>query len=329
MLLEIKNLSVEYYRKKTVIPAVRNVSLSVEGGETLGLVGESGCGKSTLALSILRLIAPHEGRITSGQILFDGRNLLSLTDENMRRVRGREIGMVFQDPFSSLNPVLRAGEQIAESIAVQNPNLSASMIQGRSMELLRQVRLPEPERIYHSYPHQISGGQRQRVMIAIAIANRPKLLIADEPTTALDVTVQKEILDLLASLQKELKMTILLVTHHLGIIMRYSEQLAVLYAGEIVERGKTSGVIGNPQHPYTQSLLKSLPGRTPGKDHKKRLFMIPGAPPDPTHLPTGCPFHPRCPIAVEECKTKIPEMRALESLERKVSCHLSPFEKSA
>lgn len=330
MLLEIKNLSVEYYRRKKTIPAVRNVSLSIDAGETLGIVGESGCGKSTLALSILRLIAPSEGRIRQGEIFFDHINLAGKSEKEMREIRGKEIGMIFQDPFSSLNPVIRIGEQIEEAIICHQFVESNYALKEKAQSLLKQVRLPDPDRIYESYPHRISGGQRQRVMIAIAIANRPKLLIADEPTTALDVTVQKEILELMALLQKELEMAILLVTHHLGIISKYTEKLVVLYAGEVVEQGNTPEIIRNPQHPYTQALLRSLPKRKQGSmrssSKKNRLFMIQGHPPDLSQLPEGCIFHTRCQHAVDDCKVKVPHLRSLEPMQRMVACHLAPFE---
>lgn len=337
MLLEIKDLSVEYQRMGRRIPALRNVSLSINAGETVGIVGESGCGKSTLALALLRLILPHEGQITNGEILWNPltmgneKNILSLSEEELRQIRGKEISIIFQDPFSSLNPVLRIGEQIAETVLTHDSRLTTHDISQQVIALLKQVRLPEPERIYYSYPHQISGGQRQRAMIALAIANHPKLLIADEPTTALDVTVQKEILELLRDLQKELGMSILLITHHMGIIAHYTEKIAVLYAGEMMEEGKTAEIISNPQHPYTAALLKTIT-ETAGSRHlslgyekEKRFYMIPGAPPDPISLPQGCLFHPRCLLKVSECEIKSPSLRNLDNLNRKVSCHLAPF----
>lgn len=340
MLLEIRDLSVEYKRRERRIPALRNVSLSLDSGETVGVVGESGCGKSTLALSILRLIQPHEGRITSGEILWGGKNILSLSEEELRKLRGKDISIIFQDPFASLNPVLRIGEQIAETIFVHSPESTVHSLKEKTISLLTQVRLPEPERIYYSYPHQISGGQRQRAMIALAIANRPKLLIADEPTTALDVTVQKEILELLGELQKELQMSILLITHHMGIIAHYTAKLVVLYAGEVMEEGKTAELIKNPQHPYTHALLKSVtaqakqegthpvPASYPSPEGK-RFYVIPGSPPEPAALPNGCIFHPRCALKVQECEIKTPSLRKLEKMKRKVACHLAPFAKES
>lgn len=322
MLLEIKNLCVEYHRKGKTIPAVRNVSLDLDREETLGIVGESGCGKSSIALSILKLIPLYEGNI-DGSMAFGEQDLLSLPNDAMRRLRGSEIGIIFQDPFSSLNPVIKVGEQIREAILIHHPEISEKEAKLQSLELLGRVRIPDPERIYHSYPHQISGGQRQRAMIAMAISNRPKILIADEPTTALDVTIQKEILDLLIALQKELHMAIILITHHFGIISKYTDRLIVLYGGAIAEEGRTEEVIANPQHPYTQSLLKALP-KTKPSGKREHLFMIPGSPPDPAKLPSGCIFHPRCPYAVDRCRVEVPLLRpALEN--RKAACHLAPF----
>jgi len=254
-LLEIQNLSVEYRRGRQVIPAVRHVNLTVEAGETLGLVGESGCGKSTLALSILKLLPETEAKITGGRIVFEGRNLLQSPVETLRKIRGERIGMIFQDPFSSLNPVFTIGNQMTETLVWHN----LSHPSRKARELLAQVQLTDAERILSSYPHQISGGQRQRVMIALAICAKPKLLIADEPTTALDVTIQKEIMDLLIQLQKELNMSVILVTHNLALVSQNTKRCAVMNAGEIVEEGMTGDVIQHPHHPYTQTLLRCVP----------------------------------------------------------------------
>jgi oligopeptide/dipeptide ABC transporter ATP-binding protein len=322
MLLEIKDLSVDYFRDGRRVPALRNLSLSIDKGETVGIAGESGCGKSTLALSILQLIGAHEGRIRGGEILFEGQDLRTLSDEEKRKLRGEKIGIVFQDPFSSLNPVLNIGEQIRETILCHHPETGIRTAEQRTLELLKEVRIGDAERIAASYPHQISGGQRQRALIAMAIANRPSLLIADEPTTALDVSVQKDILELLQDLQSELGMAVLLITHHIGILARYTKKLAVFYAGEMAESGLTKDVIEDPQHPYTRALLKSLPS----KNHEEKLPVIPGAPPSPTELPSGCPFHPRCASAVDKCRTETPLLRKILNDKRKVSCHLAPFE---
>lgn len=328
MLLEIKNLSVEYSRGAQKVPALRGVSLNAREGEILGIIGESGCGKSTLALAALRLIAPHEGKITSGEILFDGRDILKISASAMRGIRGRDIGIVFQDPFTSINPVLKIRDQVEEAVHAHDSSISAQGLSERASELMELVSLRDGERILNSYPHQISGGQRQRILIAMAMANQPRLLIADEPTTALDVTVQKEILELLASLQKKFNMGVILITHHLGIVANYTQNVAVLYAGEAVEIGKTRDVILNPQHPYTRALLRSVPeahAKFDAPGSKTRLETIGGMPPDPAALPSGCIFHPRCPLKVDECVTREPELRELKNPERRVACHLAPL----
>ncbi len=260
MLLEIQNLSVEYFRGTKKIPAVDGVSISVEAGESVGLVGESGSGKSTAALAVLKLLSPHDSKITGGKILFEGRDILTLADEEIRKIRGKDIGIIFQDPFSSLNPVLKIGEQVEETIQVHaEEKFSRLALKNKTLDILASVKMSDPERIYNSYPHQVSGGQRQRAMISIAIANRPKLLIADEPTTALDVTVQKEILDLLSQLKKEMNMALLLITHHLGIVSQTTSRLYVLTHGQVVEEGETRKILKTPQHPYTQGLLNAIP----------------------------------------------------------------------
>lgn len=314
-LLEIRNLSVEYSSKTGRVQAVRQVSLGISAGETLGLVGESGCGKSTLALSILRLLPEKAAQVTSGQILFQGKDLLRIPREDLRAVRGGEIAMVFQDPFSALNPVLTVGGQMEEALEVHVGTRRKTM----ALDLFSQVRLPEPERIFNAYPHQISGGQRQRVMLAMAVAAKPKLLIADEPTTALDVTVQKDILNLLDELKKNLGLAILFVTHNMGLLSQRAQRLAVMYAGEIIELADTAQVIGQPMHPYTTGLLKSLPRLS---HTAARLPMVPGQPPDLRHVPSGCPFHPRCPQVFEPCPTERPPLTLRQG--RPVACHLYP-----
>jgi oligopeptide/dipeptide ABC transporter ATP-binding protein len=326
MLLTIKNLSVTYHRGKENIPAVRDVSFDLDHGQTLGIVGESGCGKSTVALSILKLIEPYEGHI-QGEIHFDGENLSQKSEKEIQKIRGNSIGLIFQDPFSSFNPVFPLGEQVAESLKIHQAHLNKNETKQKVLDALKQVQIEDPERIYASYPHQVSGGQRQRVMIAMAMVNQPKLLIADEPTTALDVTIQKEILDLLLLLQKEGNMSMIIITHHFGIVAHYTQKLMVLYGGEIVEEGYTKQVIEKPQHPYTQCLLKSLPETVEGGGGihpKKRLFSIEGTPPNMTDLPSGCIFHPRCPKAVAECKIKVPPLREVKQ-KQKAACLLAPF----
>lgn len=345
-LLQIKNLSVEYYRRKRVIPAVRNVSLTLNDGETLGIVGESGCGKSTLALAILRLIQPNEGKITTGEILFrntdyrlpvpmyhrdgqitDYKNILKLDDEELQKIRGGKIAMIFQDPFTSLNPVIRIGEQIAETIRVhqQLAKSEERRVKKEVIEILKQVRIPEPERIYNSYPHQLSGGMQQRVMTGMAISSKPKILIADEPTTALDVTTQKEILELLNSLKKELDMSTILITHNFGIIAQYTNRVAIMYAGEIVEEGKTKEILSKPLHPYTSALIRSLPKTDPlrrseAREKPERLSIIPGQVPDLLNLPSGCKFHPRCEKRKDICFIQVPEIKKVN--QHQVGCFL-------
>ncbi|MGQ0644052.1 MAG: ABC transporter ATP-binding protein [Elusimicrobiota bacterium] len=312
-LLKIENLSVEYVRGRESVRAVRGVSWSLEEREAAALVGESGCGKSTLALAVLRLLPERAARIASGRILFQGKDLLAMPPEELRRVRGGDVGMVFQDPFSALNPVLTVGEQIEEVLELHAGGRNKT----KALEALEKVSLPGAERIYGSYPHQMSGGQRQRAGIAMAIAAGPKLLIADEPTTALDVTVQKEILDLLDRLRQELGMAMLFITHNLGLAAERTTRLAVMYAGEIVEEGRTSDVLAEPKHPYTRGLLRCLPRIAGGR---RRLPVLAGAPPDLRSVPSGCAFHPRCPDVFEPCADRRPEPRPVEG--RPVACHL-------
>lgn len=312
-LLTVNDLTIEYFHDKKPMPAVRGVNLSLEAGETLGLVGESGCGKSTLALSIIGLLPPEESRIPKGRIMFQDQNLLSQTPAGWRGIRGKKIGMVFQDPFSALNPVLTVEYQLQETIALElgNPNRE------RALQLLEQVQLADPERILKSYPHQISGGQRQRVMIACALARNPSLFIADEPTTALDVTIQDEILSLLQHLQKEMKMSMIFVTHNMGLVKGISDKLAVMYAGEIVEFGKTEDVLNRPKHPYTQGLLRSIP-KLQGTEEP--IPVLQGQPPEPHALPSGCAFHPRCDQVLNICPNEDPLERKVDN--KTVRCHL-------
>lgn len=258
-ILEIKKLSVEYYRNKKIIHAVKNFSLTVQKGETLAIAGESGSGKSTVALSILNLIMPYEGKITSGKILFHNHDILDYTENDLRSLRGSEISMIFQDPFSSLNPVLTAGEQIIESLSAHRYDLTKNEKEIITEKTLKEVMFTDPKRIMNSYPHQLSGGQRQRIVIAAAIINRPQILIADEPTTALDVTIQKEILDLIDKLKKELNLTVILITHNLPLAYERSSRIAVMYGGELVELGDKEAVFHHPEHPYTQKLINSVP----------------------------------------------------------------------
>lgn len=288
----MNNLQTEFKTPGGLVQAVRGVSFQVEKGETVGVVGESGSGKSVTALSLMRLIPSPPGRIKGGSVLLEGRDLLSLSAREMQAVRGSQMAMVFQDPFTSLNPTMKLGEQVAEAIRLHN-NLSKTEIRERVIRLFEAARLPSPEIRYHQYPHEISGGQRQRVMIAIAFACNPKLLIADEPTTALDVTVQAQILVLMKRLQAEFDTGVLLITHDLGVVAEVCDRVLVMYAGRIVESGTVQQVFESPKHPYTQGLLASLPQIQ--ADSRQRLVSIPGQPPDLARLPKGCAFYERCP----------------------------------
>jgi len=314
--LEVRNLSFAFYKGGKVIQALRDVSLTLKRNEVLGIVGESGCGKSTLALSILKLIPEKEGKIVSGEILFKGEDILRLSDEKLLQIRGNRISIVFQDPFTSLNPVFRTGNQIAESLALhRKENQSTHQMEKEIIKLLELVKMPKPKDTMWSYPHQLSGGMQQRVMIAIALSSNPEILIADEPTTALDVTIQNEILALLTELQKKLGLSIVLITHDFGIVAQICQRVSVMYAGSIVEEASTSEIFHNPLHPYTKGLLESLPSReelpSSPQGEKRRLKAIPGQVPDPSNLPSGCKFHPRCPVVIEDCKPEEPKLREI------------------
>ncbi|HVP39985.1 MAG TPA: ABC transporter ATP-binding protein [Candidatus Saccharimonadales bacterium] len=303
-LLAIQDLRTWFHTEEGVVRAVDGVSLELEEGATLGLVGESGCGKSVTALSILRLVASPPGRIEGGRILFRGRDLLALSGSELRRVRGEQIAMVFQEPMTSLNPVLSCGEQVAEVLRVHR-RAGRREARARAVELFRLVGIPAPEHRVDEYPHQLSGGLRQRVMLAMALACRPALLIADEPTTALDVTIQAQILELLARLQRELGMAVLIITHDLGVVAEVAREVAVMYAGQVVERCATADAFRDPRHPYTLGLLGCLPDvHRP----RQRLQAIPGSVPDPARFPSGCRFHPRCAFATERCRTAEPPL---------------------
>jgi peptide/nickel transport system ATP-binding protein/oligopeptide transport system ATP-binding protein len=305
------------------VAAVDGVSLDVIRGKTLGIVGESGCGKSVLSLSIMRLVA-HPGRIASGRVLLEGRDLASLSNAEMRGVRGKEIGMIFQEPMTSLNPVHTVGFQITEGIRAHEPRASKAELRERGIAALQRVRIPSPERRFDEYPHQLSGGMRQRVMIAMALACSPKLLIADEPTTALDVTVQAQILDLLRDLQAETGMAIILITHDLGVIAEMADDVAVMYAGRVVERTTARDLFEDPQHPYTLGLLGSIPRLD---EDRERLLAITGAVPPPFALPPGCRFAPRCPFAIEACRAEIPRLRSI-STGHDAACIRAPVEEA-
>jgi len=300
-LLDVKNLHTHFETREGLVCAVEGVSFYLDRGELLGLVGESGCGKSMTALSIMRLVA-SPGRIVAGEILFDGKNLLQLSNAEMRAVRGNDIAMIFQDPMTSLNPVFTVGEQIAEALRLHRA-LSRKEAHAAAIEAMREVSIPDPALRADDYPHQLSGGMRQRVMIAMALACDPKLLIADEPTTALDVTIQAQILDLLNQLRKTRELAVLLITHDLGVVAEVAERVAVMYTGKIVEESPVDELFARPKHPYTEGLLRSVPKLT-AKDVAKaeRLQTIEGTVPKPTALPPGCHFEPRCQYRMPRCK---------------------------
>ena len=304
-LLEVEDLRTHFDTPEGVVKAVDGVSFDVEAGETVGLVGESGCGKSVSALSLLRLVPEPPGRIVGGRALFEGRDLLSLTPAELREVRGARIAMVFQEPMSSLNPVLTVGRQIVEALQAHE-RMGKGAANDRAAELLHMVGIADARERLRAYPHQFSGGMRQRVMLAMALSCSPRLVIADEPTTALDVTIQAQILELLQRLSAETGAATLLITHNLGVIARYARRVNVMYAGKIVEQGAALDIFRNPQHPYTQGLLQAVPRVTRGRGEP--LATIEGAPPNLAQLPGGCAFHPRCPHAMERCRAEAPPM---------------------
>ena len=307
-LLSTEDLKVYFYGRDKISRAVDGVSYHIHAGETVCLVGESGCGKTVSALSALGLIPNPPGKIVGGRIMFKDQDLLTLDDAAMQKIRGKQISMVFQEPLTSLNPVFTIGDQIGEAISTHEM-IGREALDKRCVQLLRDMGMPSPEQQLKDYPHQLSGGQRQRVMIAMALACNPDLIIADEPTTALDVTVQAQILNLLKSIQEKASMSILYITHDLGVVSGIADRVYVMYAGLIVEEGDTRQVFGNAVHPYTRGLLASLPNR---KKRGRRLHNIPGTVPNPAYKPEGCPFHPRCSHAIKECKTVLPEMIRLE-----------------
>ncbi len=320
-ILKVENLHTYFHVDVEDLKAVRGVSFKIGMGETLGLVGESGCGKTVTALSLMKLVPPP-GRVEEGEVFLQNRdegerNLLSLTEKEMRAVRGREMAMIFQEPMTSLNPVFTVGDQVMEAILVHEP-VGKKEARGRTIELLRDVNIPNPETRIKDYPHQLSGGQRQRVMIAMALSCQPGVLIADEPTTALDVTVQARILRLIARLRDENEMAVLLVTHDLGVVAQETDRVAVMYLGRIVETATTEELFARPLHPYTRALMESVPRLG---EEKKRLTTIRGNVPGLSHIPSGCSFHPRCPIAEDICSREEPVLREI-SRGHLVECHL-------
>jgi oligopeptide/dipeptide ABC transporter ATP-binding protein len=299
-LLKVRNLQTHFPTRAGLVRAVDGVTFHIDSGELLGVVGESGCGKSITALSIMRLISPP-GKIVGGEIIFDGKNLLKLSDAEMRQIRGDDIAMIFQDPMTSLNPVFTVGEQIAEALRLHR-KLSRKAAREAAIQAMREVSIPDPARRVDDYPHQLSGGMRQRVMIAMALACDPKLLIADEPTTALDVTIQAQILELLDELRRSRELAVLLITHDLGVVAEVADRVAVMYTGRIVEESLVEELFARPKHPYTEGLLRSVPKLTAADVAKKeRLETIEGTVPSPTNLPPGCHFAPRCPHRMPRC----------------------------
>jgi len=305
-LLEVTELRTWFHAEGEVARAVDGVSFMLDRGETLALVGESGSGKSVTSLSIMRLVPIPPGEIAGGAVRFRGRDLLRLSESEMRHVRGNEIGMIFQEPMSSLNPLLTVGEQIAEVVRLHR-GLGRRTARRHTMEMLARVNIPDPDRRAAEYPHRLSGGMRQRVMIAMALACHPALLIADEPTTALDVTIQAQILELIRTLQTEMEMSVLFITHNLGVVAQVADRVAVMYAGRIVEQGRVETVFSEPLHPYTRALLRSIPRvEGGGRDPAHRLLSIPGQVPSPAALPPGCSYAPRCPLADGLCRSAMP-----------------------
>jgi oligopeptide/dipeptide ABC transporter ATP-binding protein len=309
-LLEVRDLKTHFKTEEGIVPSVNGVTFSLSKGETLAIVGESGCGKSVTSLSIMGLVS-SPGEIVGGEISLEGRNLLTMSGKELRKMRGNEISMIFQEPMTSLNPVFTVGNQIAEVICLHQ-GLDKKRAREKSVKMLELVGIPHPQKVVNNYPHQLSGGMRQRVMIAMALSCNPKLLIADEPTTALDVTIQAQILELIAKLSKDLDTGVILITHDLAVVAEMADRVVVMYTGEIVEEASVFELFANPKHPYTIGLLGSLPKIN---EQLEELDSIPGTVPNPLHIPSGCAFHPRCPLADETCKSSKP------GLEQKGSKH--------
>jgi oligopeptide/dipeptide ABC transporter ATP-binding protein len=304
-LLEISGLTTYFYTSGGTVKAVDGISYDVEEGETLAIVGESGCGKSVSALSLMRLIPNPPGEIVDGKMVFMGKDLLSLSEEDMRNVRGKDIGMVFQEPMTSLNPVLTIGLQLTETL-IQHLSVTQDEADKRALDLMQMVGISDPGRRLSQYPHHLSGGMRQRVMIAMALACEPKLIIADEPTTALDVTIQAQILELMKNLTRDHGIAMIIITHNLGVVARYANRVNVMYAGKIIEKGTAKQIYHNPTHPYTLALLKSVPRMD--QPRQAKLDPVDGQPPDLTKLDGGCAFRPRCRYVIDRCATEIPEL---------------------
>jgi peptide/nickel transport system ATP-binding protein len=319
-LLEIKGLKTHFKTDDGWLHAVDGVDLAIDAGETVGVVGESGCGKSVMALTVLKLIAIPPGRIVAGQVLWEGRDLVPLAADEMRRIRAKDIAIVFQEPMTSLNPVYTVGEQIAESVRLHN-GVSKKEAMNRAVEMLKLVHIPTPDQRVHDYPHHFSGGMRQRVMIAIALACNPKLLIADEPTTALDVTIQAQILDLMGELKSRLGMAVMLITHAMGVVAETAQRVIVMYAGKVVEEAPVEELFARPRHPYTQGLIRSIPRIDAAATHKVRLEAISGTVPKLIAPPEGCRFAARCRFALPQCVIATPPLRVVAP-GHKVACIL-------
>lgn len=318
--LEVKNLRTHFFTDRGVVKSADGVSFSIEKGKTLGIVGESGCGKSITSMSLMRLI-PKPGKIVEGEMILDGVDLAKVSEEEMLKIRGNDISMIFQEPMTSLNPVFTVGFQISE-VLILHQKMSEEDARKKSIEMLKLVGIPRPEQIVDEYPFQLSGGMRQRVMIAMALACQPKVLIADEPTTALDVTIQAQILDLMNDLKKKTDTAILLITHDLGVVAEMCDHVVVMYSGKVVEEGDIHTIFANPMHPYTKGLMNSIPKLT---DELEELESIDGAVPNPLKLPTGCYFNPRCKYATDECRAKQPELKDMGN-GHKVSCFVAQKE---
>jgi peptide/nickel transport system ATP-binding protein len=317
-LLKIQSLKTQFYKKHGIVKAVDGIDLEIKPGETLSLVGESGCGKSITGLSIMRLVPPP-GRLVAGSIEFKNRNILNLSEKHMSKIRGKEIALILQDPLSALNPVLKVGVQISEVIRTHF-SVRRKEAKRRALDLMEKVQLPNVSSLYDSYPHQLSGGLRQRVLIAIALSCSPSLVIADEPTTALDVSIQSQILFLLKKLKKEFQISLLLITHDFSVVSEMADRVAVMYAGKIVEQAKTYDIFTNPIHPYTKSLLNAIPKLGVfGKQKTEKLVPLTGTVPDMMNLPEGCTFYPRCSIADESCQKTFPD-KTISKNGRFVTC---------
>jgi len=313
-LVEVRGLQTHFDTEDGLVPALDGVTFHIDKGETLGVVGESGCGKSVTALSIMQLIPQPPGRIVAGEIVFAGEDLRAKSEAEMQKIRGNDISMIFQEPMTSLNPVFTVGDQIAEAVELHQQR-SKKEARQKAVEMLRLVGIPTPEKRVHEYPHQLSGGMRQRVMIAMALSCNPRLLIADEPTTALDVTIQAQILELMKQLKRETGTAIMLITHDLGVVAEMAQRVIVMYAGKIVEQADVRSLFQNPLHPYTEGLLRSIPSIN---KEKERLYVIEGMVPNPVRMPAGCRFNPRCPYAMDICREQEPSL--VEVGGRLVSC---------